>query len=321
VYLLQQRAVAHWREDMLAASLRNCVHYQHGTQRAATRVAAINAQFAHGRNQASRRQLPGAEQCHRDACVSTCTLITNPSARRLRFCAVAANASPAQSTSSSGTGGGKTLSPAGHSSPPPVSTTGSSNAGVTAVVLDTHGMPLTYQAPPGAQPPAVLAGGASAQAAPPTTAVGTPTAATPVLPTGEHSNGRSLPSASVPPAQLATVPHSVCADLMHYGLHEPHVCSAAPRWDAAFMCMSHAAASYWELLNNPEQEATIFGNRARSATDANVLRRKGHLKEQVLLCQWLGMQNFAWPCLWASSELNGSHSMTNLMPLILGFHR
>eukprot|EP00967_Tisochrysis_lutea_P093409 scaffold135139_cov18-Tisochrysis_lutea.AAC.1 len=37
-------------------------------------------------------------------------------------------------------------------------------------------------------------------------------------------------------------------------------------------------ASLWELLNNPEQDGTIFGNRARSATDANVLRRKGHLK-------------------------------------------
>lgn len=33
--------------------------------------------------------------------------------------------------------------------------------------------------------------------------------------------------------------------------------------------------SYWDLMNNPEQEQTIFGGRARSATDANVLRRKG----------------------------------------------
>lgn len=32
---------------------------------------------------------------------------------------------------------------------------------------------------------------------------------------------------------------------------------------------------FWELYNNPEQEQTIFGGRARSATDANVLRRKG----------------------------------------------
>ncbi len=46
-------------------------------------------------------------------------------------------------------------------------------------------------------------------------------------------------------------------------------------------------SSYWELLNNPEQEATIFGNRARSATDANVLRRKGHLKEQDYLIDYM----------------------------------
>lgn len=46
-------------------------------------------------------------------------------------------------------------------------------------------------------------------------------------------------------------------------------------------------ASYWELLNNPEQEQTIFGNRARSATDANVLRRKGHLKEQDYLIDYM----------------------------------
>ncbi len=45
--------------------------------------------------------------------------------------------------------------------------------------------------------------------------------------------------------------------------------------------------SYWELLNNPEQEQTIFGNRARSATDANVLRRKGHLKEQDYLIDYM----------------------------------
>ena len=38
---------------------------------------------------------------------------------------------------------------------------------------------------------------------------------------------------------------------------------------------------YWELLNNPEQNETVFGHRARSATDANVLRRKGHLKVKV----------------------------------------
>lgn len=48
-----------------------------------------------------------------------------------------------------------------------------------------------------------------------------------------------------------------------------------------------ATSTYWELLNNPEQEATIFGNRARSATDANVLRRKGHLKEQDYLIDYM----------------------------------
>eukprot|EP00197_Chlamydomonas_leiostraca_P009671 CAMPEP_0202866692 /NCGR_PEP_ID=MMETSP1391-20130828/8306_1 /ASSEMBLY_ACC=CAM_ASM_000867 /TAXON_ID=1034604 /ORGANISM="Chlamydomonas leiostraca, Strain SAG 11-49" /LENGTH=452 /DNA_ID=CAMNT_0049546665 /DNA_START=324 /DNA_END=1683 /DNA_ORIENTATION=+ len=48
-----------------------------------------------------------------------------------------------------------------------------------------------------------------------------------------------------------------------------------------------ASGSYWELLNNPEQEQTIFGSRARSATDANVLRRKGHLKEQDYLIDYM----------------------------------
>ena len=33
-------------------------------------------------------------------------------------------------------------------------------------------------------------------------------------------------------------------------------------------------------MNNPEQEQTIFGGRARSATDANVLRRKGEAGER-----------------------------------------
>lgn len=48
-----------------------------------------------------------------------------------------------------------------------------------------------------------------------------------------------------------------------------------------------AAVGYWELMNNPEQEQTIFGGRARSATDANVLRRKGHLKEQDQLIDYM----------------------------------
>lgn len=63
----------------------------------------------------------------------------------------------------------------------------------------------------------------------------------------------------------------------------------------------HAAAakgSYWELLNNPEQEQTIFGNRARSATDANVLRRKGERVLPVVLC-------------WPAAQLRpcGSHAL------------
>lgn len=42
-------------------------------------------------------------------------------------------------------------------------------------------------------------------------------------------------------------------------------------------------AGYWELLASPEQEGagSVFSQRARSASDAAVLRRKGHLKEQV----------------------------------------
>jgi hypothetical protein len=39
------------------------------------------------------------------------------------------------------------------------------------------------------------------------------------------------------------------------------------------------AAGYWDLLMHPDTEATIA--RAKSASDASLLRRKGHLKEQV----------------------------------------
>lgn len=39
-------------------------------------------------------------------------------------------------------------------------------------------------------------------------------------------------------------------------------------------------AGYWELLSSPESQE-VFSQRARSASDAAVLRRKGHLKEQV----------------------------------------
>lgn len=39
-----------------------------------------------------------------------------------------------------------------------------------------------------------------------------------------------------------------------------------------------ADASLWELLINPDVEAAVA--RAKSASDASLLRRKGHLKEQ-----------------------------------------
>lgn len=43
---------------------------------------------------------------------------------------------------------------------------------------------------------------------------------------------------------------------------------------------------YWqELLSPPEPE--MFGQRARSASDAAVLRRKGHLKEQDKFIEFL----------------------------------
>ena len=40
-----------------------------------------------------------------------------------------------------------------------------------------------------------------------------------------------------------------------------------------------------ELLNSPEPDA--LGSRARSASDAAVLRRKGHLKEQDGMIEFL----------------------------------
>ena len=42
-----------------------------------------------------------------------------------------------------------------------------------------------------------------------------------------------------------------------------------------------------ELLSTPEPESGVFGARARSASDAAVLRRKGHLKEQDALIDFL----------------------------------
>lgn len=47
-----------------------------------------------------------------------------------------------------------------------------------------------------------------------------------------------------------------------------------------------AAADYWsDLLNTPEPD--MLGARARSASDAGVLRRKGHLKEQDALIDFM----------------------------------
>jgi hypothetical protein len=42
-----------------------------------------------------------------------------------------------------------------------------------------------------------------------------------------------------------------------------------------------------ELLSVPETDGGVLGARARSASDASVLRRKGHLKEQDLLIEFL----------------------------------
>lgn len=42
--------------------------------------------------------------------------------------------------------------------------------------------------------------------------------------------------------------------------------------------------AYWELLSNPEIDAI---SRAKSASDAAVLRRKGHLKEQDRLIDFM----------------------------------
>ena len=42
-----------------------------------------------------------------------------------------------------------------------------------------------------------------------------------------------------------------------------------------------------ELLSVPDAEGALLGSRARSASDAAVLRRKGHLKEQDMLIEFL----------------------------------
>ena len=47
-----------------------------------------------------------------------------------------------------------------------------------------------------------------------------------------------------------------------------------------------SSGTHWqELLASPEIES--FGGRAKSASDAGVLRRKGHLKEQDLFIEFL----------------------------------
>ncbi len=69
---------------------------------------------------------------------------------------------------------------------------------------------------------------------------------------------------SVPVRSERQLPHAGCLSL------NPLLSCTAPAQQ-----QRSATASYWELINNPEQELTVFGGRARSATDANVLRRKG----------------------------------------------
>ena len=49
---------------------------------------------------------------------------------------------------------------------------------------------------------------------------------------------------------------------------------------------SGSGPGYWQdLLGAPETD--IFGSRARSASDAGVLRRKGHLKEQDQMIEFM----------------------------------
>lgn len=45
--------------------------------------------------------------------------------------------------------------------------------------------------------------------------------------------------------------------------------------------------SVQELLSVPETDGGVLGARARSASDAAVLRRKGHLKEQDMLIEFM----------------------------------
>ncbi|KIZ01088.1 IMP-specific 5'-nucleotidase 1 [Monoraphidium neglectum] len=54
------------------------------------------------------------------------------------------------------------------------------------------------------------------------------------------------------------------------------------------------AAGYWELLLHPDTEASI--PRAKSASDASLLRRKGHLKEQDRLIEYIRQMHETHTC-------------------------
>lgn len=55
-------------------------------------------------------------------------------------------------------------------------------------------------------------------------------------------------------------------------------------------------SDYWqELIDNPDSD--MFGSRARSASDAAVLRRKGHLKEQDKFINFLQEMHRTHTCL------------------------
>lgn len=67
--------------------------------------------------------------------------------------------------------------------------------------------------------------------------------------------------------------------------HGATASSSTPNTGAALVGTNNGALVWQELLSTPEPE--MFGPRARSASDAAVLRRKGHLKEQDRFIQFL----------------------------------
>jgi hypothetical protein len=83
------------------------------------------------------------------------------------------------------------------------------------------------------------------------------------------------------------------------------------------------SAGYWELLSSPESQE-VFSQRARSASDAAVLRRKGHLKEQVSItsgsaawrvpaaCMVVGREQGAQEGLGAGAEKQGAVAPCNI---------